>query len=322
MGSVQLFDAIRSFFDYLVSIEWWAVALAVLCHVAKIGARTRALRNTLAAAYAGTAVRWRSVFGAYSAGVGVNTLLPARGGDVLQLFLLKRGIEGATYPTLASGLLVLAIFDAVLASLLLLWAILATDALPGLDVIPRLPAIDWLWLFQHPRVAAVVSVVLTVVAFVAGVWAAKHIEAFWRRVAQGFTVVRSPQRYFRTVAAWQAVDWALRLATILLLLHAFGIPSTFVNATLAQVSQSLSTILPLTPAGIGTEQALLAYVLRGEAPTSALLSFSVGMRLVIGTVNVALGFAAIALILRTLRWREAVAQAREPELAAGEGRAR
>jgi uncharacterized membrane protein YbhN (UPF0104 family) len=317
MGAMQLFDAVRSFFDYLVSIEWWAVALAVLCHVAKIGARTRALRNTLASAYAASAVRWRSVFGAYTAGVGVNTLLPARGGDVLQLFLLKRGIEGATYPTLAAGLLVLAIFDAVMASVLLLWAIIATDRLPGLDVIPRLPGIDWFWLFQHPRVAAVVSAVLVVAAFVAGVWSAKHIEAFQRRVAQGFTVVRSPARYLRTVAAWQAVDWAFRLATILLLLHAFGIPANAFNATLAQVSQSLSTILPLTPAGIGTEQALLAYVLRGEAPTSALLSFSVGMRIVIGTVNIALGFAAIALILRTLRWRDAVAEAREPEVAAG-----
>jgi uncharacterized membrane protein YbhN (UPF0104 family) len=315
-----LFDAIRSFFDYLTSIEWWAVAAALLCHTGRLGARTRAQRNAIAAAYPSVPVRWRTAFGAYAAGVGVNTVVPARGGDVLQLFLLKRGIEGATYPTLASSLLVLALFDAAVASLLLVWALLATDALPGLDVIPRLPAIDWLWLFQHPEAAAVVSAVLVLVAFVAGIWSAKHIVAFRRRVGQGFAVVRSPARYARTVAAWQAVDWMLRIAGIMLFFHAFGIPATVVNAMLAQVSSSLSTILPLTPAGIGTEQALLAYVLQGEAPTSALLSFSVGMRIVTGAANVALGFAAIALILRTLRWREAVAETREPELAAGEGR--
>jgi uncharacterized membrane protein YbhN (UPF0104 family) len=316
----SLFDAVRSFFDYLASIEWWAVGLGVLCHLGKLGARTRALRNVLAAAYPAVSVRWRAVFGAYTAGVGVNTLLPARGGDVLQLFILKRGIEGATYPTLGAAFVVLAIFDAVLASLLLAWAVIATDALPGLDVIPRLPGIDWLWLFQHPQAAAAVTALLVALAFVAGVWSAKHIDAFRRRVAQGFSAVRAPARYVRSVAAWQALDWALRLTAIVLFLHAFGIPATLVNATLAQVSSSLSTILPLTPAGIGTEQALLAYVLRGEAPTSALLSYSVGMRIVIGAVNVALGFAAIALVLRTLRWREAVADSREPELAAPEGR--
>jgi uncharacterized membrane protein YbhN (UPF0104 family) len=72
------------------------------------------------------------------------------------------------------------------------------------------------------------------------------------------------------------------------------------------VTQSLSTILPLTPGGLGTEQALLVYVFRGDAPTAAVLSFSVGMRIVFITVNVLLGFAAIALMLRTLRWRRAV----------------
>jgi uncharacterized membrane protein YbhN (UPF0104 family) len=307
-----LLDAIRSFFDYLTSIEWWAVAAALGCHLGRVGARTRAQRNAIAAAYPSIDVRWRTAFGAYAAGVGVNTLLPARSGDVLQLFLLKRGIDGTTYPTLASSLLVLALFDAAAATLLLAWALLATDALPGLDVIPRLPAIDWLWLFQHPEAAAVVTAALVAAAFVVGVWSARHIEAFWRRVQQGFAVLRTPGRYARTIAAWQAVDWTLRIASILLFFHAFGIPATVVNAMLAQVSSSLSTILPLTPAGIGTEQALLAYVLRGEAPTSALLSFSVGMRIVTGVANVAIGFAAIAVILRTLRWRDAVAQAPEP----------
>jgi uncharacterized membrane protein YbhN (UPF0104 family) len=310
-----LLDAIRSFFDYLASIAWWAVAAALLCHFAKLAARTRAQRNAIGAAYPDVEVRWRTAFGAYAAGVGVNTILPARGGDVLQLFLLKRGVEGSTYPTLAAALLVLAIFDFVVALLLLLWALVATDALPGLDVIPRLPPIDWLWLFQHPEAAAIATAALVLVAFVAGVWSAKHIDAFRRRVAQGVAILRTPARYIRAVAAWQAVDWVLRLAAIAFFFHAFGIPATVGNAMLTQVSTSLSSILPLTPGGIGTEQALLAYVLRGEAPTSALLSFSVGMRIVVGVANVALGFAAIALILRTLRWRRAVGETREPEVA-------
>jgi uncharacterized membrane protein YbhN (UPF0104 family) len=77
-----------------------------------------------------------------------------------------------------------------------------------------------------------------------------------------------------------------------------------------QVTQSLSTILPLTPAGIGTEQGLLVYVFSGTASASKVLSFSVGMKLVLMTVNLVLGFGAIALMLRTLRWRHVLAESK------------
>ena len=39
--------------------------------------------------------------GAYIAGVGVNSIAPARGGDLVKLYLVKHRIEDATYPTLA-----------------------------------------------------------------------------------------------------------------------------------------------------------------------------------------------------------------------------
>ncbi len=78
------------------------------------------------------------------------------------------------------------------------------------------------------------------------------------------------------------------------------------NALRVQVTESLSTIVPLTPAGIGTAQALIVYVLSGQASRSTLLSLSVGMKTILSAVNVALGLAAIAVMLRTLHWRRAV----------------
>jgi uncharacterized membrane protein YbhN (UPF0104 family) len=302
-----LLDALDSFFDHLAAIAWGSAALAVLCHLGKIVARTRAWRNALAAAYPETDVPWRTTIGAYAAAIGVNAIVPARGGDILGLVILKRRIAGSRYPTLAASALVLAIFDVAVAFVLLVWA-LTQDALPGLDVIPRLPAIDWLWLFQHPRLAALVVGVLVVGSFGAGIWASSHIEAFWNRVRQGFAVLSSPHRYLGTVVVWQVVEWMLRLLTVFFFLRAFHVPATVTNALLVQVAQSLSAVLPLTPSGIGTEQALLAYVLSGEASTTALLSFSVGMRLIVIGVNVVVGFTAIALILRTLDWRSAVAR--------------
>jgi len=301
----DVLNAFAAFFDHLRSIAWIPVMLALACQLAKTAVRTRAWRNILAAAYPDSVVRWRSVFGSYAAGAGVNAIVPARGGDLLKLSLVKRRIEGATYATLASSLLVETIVDAVLSSLLLLWAF-QQHVLPGVHVLQRLPSVDWFWLFRHPRAAAAVAVGMLVAGFALGLWASARIAAFRARVAQGFTILRTPARYLRSVVVWQLADWVLRLAAIYFFLRAFHVTANLDNALRVQVTQSLSTIVPLTPAGIGTEQALIAYVLAGQASRTALLSLSVGMKAIISALNVALGALALAVMLRTLRWRRAV----------------
>jgi uncharacterized membrane protein YbhN (UPF0104 family) len=297
-----IFDATRAFFDGLASVHWGPLALAVLCHLLKVAARTRAWRNIVQAAYPRTNVRWRSVYGSYVAGVGVNAIVPARGGDVLKLYLLKHRVEGSTYPTLGATLLVDTLFDTVIASALVAWA-LAFGFLPGLDVIPRLPPIDWLYLFQHPRLGLGVAAALLVLVLVGLTWGSRKAADFWRRVRQGFAIVREPRDYLRYVALWDAVDWCLRLASIVFFLRAFGLPGGAENVALVQTTMSLATALPFTPGGVGTEQALLVYVFQGEAPTSALLSFSIGVKIVLTVVNVVVGFLAIAVMLRTFDWR-------------------
>jgi uncharacterized membrane protein YbhN (UPF0104 family) len=308
MGAVL--DAFSAFFDHLRAVAWVPVLLAVVCQLAKMGARSRAWRNVLAAAFPESRVRWRDVFGAYAAAVGVNSIVPVRGGDLLKLALVKRRIEGATYPALASSLFVETIVDVVLSGLLLLWA-LRQHVLPGVDVVHRLPSVDWFWLFRHPRAAAVAVAAALVGGFVLGLLAAARLAAFRRRIAQGVAILRTPGRYLRGVVAWQLVDWGLRLATIYFFLRAFHVGASLDNALRVQVTQSLSTIVPLTPAGIGTEQALVVYVLEGEASRSALLGLSVGMKAILSVLNIVLGLAALSAMLRTLRWRRAVEE--QPE---------
>jgi uncharacterized membrane protein YbhN (UPF0104 family) len=310
--------ALQSFFAHLSDVAWTPVLLGVLCHSVKMLVRTRAWRNVLAAAYPSSVVRWRSVFGAYAAGAGVNAILPARGGDLLKLYLVKHRVEGARYPTLAASLLVETIVDLALSSLLLLWA-LSEHVLPGVHLVRRLPAVDWFWLFRHPRLALVVVAVVVVASFLLGLVLAGRIAAFWQRVAQGLAILRTPALYLRRVVLWQLVDWSLRIATIYFFLRGFHIPATLDNALRMQVTQSLATILPLTPSGIGTEQALAVYVLAGQASRTALLSYSVGMELVLTVWNAALGAAALLLMLRSLRWRRTLAAAGRDRDASGPG---
>jgi glycosyltransferase 2 family protein len=295
-------DAIEAFWDYLASVQLMPLAIAICCHIAKTMCTSRAWRNVLAAAYPETRVRWLSIYGAYIAGVGVNSIFPARAGDVVRLTMAHRAVKGATYTTLVSSSLVLAIVDAVCAISLFAWAI-TQGVLPGLDVLPSLPSFDFRWLFEHERVGEIVllAVVFGLIALAA--WVSAHVEEFRQHVGQAFAVLHTPVRWLRTVVAWQLADWALRLTTIWFMLDAFRIDQSLRNVLLVQASQSLATLLPVSPGGVGTEQAFLVYTLRGAAPRTALLAFSVGMRLTLTTVNVVLGFAAILLTLRTLRIR-------------------
>lgn len=298
--------AARIFLTHLRDVAWLPVLFGLMCHAAKMLVRTRAWRNVLAAAYPGTRVRWRSVAGAYAAGSGVNAIAPARGGDVLKLYLVRHRIEGSSYLTLASSLLVETITDLTLSSALLAWA-LVTQVLPGVRLIRKLPEIDWSWLFRHPRLALVVVVVAVVASFVAGLLAAGRIAALRQRLAQGLTILRTPSAYLRKVVSLQLLDWSLRIATIYFFLRAFHIPATLDNALRVQVTQSLATILPITPSGIGTKQALLVYVLAHQETKVALLSFSVGMEILLTAWNVTLGIAALLLMVRSLRWRRRLA---------------
>jgi uncharacterized protein (TIRG00374 family) len=297
-------DAVEAFWDYLASVQPLPLAIAIGCHITKTMCTSRAWRNVLAAAYPETRVRWLPLFAAYVAGTGVNALFPARAGDVVRLAMAHRSIKGSTYTTLVSSSLVLAIVDVLLAIALFAW-VSTQGVLPSLDVLPSLPSFDFAWLLRHELIAetALVAVVLGIIAL--AIWARSHVADLRQRVRQAFTVVRTPARWLRTVVLWQLADWALRLATIWFMLDAFGIEQSPRNVLLVQGAESLATLVPISPGGVGTQQALLVYTLRGQASRSALLAFSVGMKLTLTCVNVIVGFTAILLTLRTLRFSRA-----------------
>ena len=303
----SVLHAIAVFFHHLAAVEWKWLALGILCQLAKLGAVSRAWRNIIKAAYPDRRVRWRQIYGAYVAGTGVNALIPARGGDVVRLFLAKRRVDGATYTTLVSTSLLQTLFDMVVAGCIVAWA-LTQHVLPGISVLksPSLPSLDYGWAFRHPTAGLILVGLLLLFGTALVAWIAERVEEFKAKVAQGFAAFRDRSYYLRHVVVWQVLDWSLRLAAVFFFLRAFGLPATFHNALLVQVSQSLATIFPFSPAGIGTEQALLLYIFRGVTSHSRALSFSVGMRVALIVVNVTLGLGAILVMLRTLRFRSEV----------------
>ena len=291
--------------DRVDDLGWGALLLGISFHVLRLLAVSRAWQNIIAAAYPGKEIRWRSIVAAVFAGVGINAIVPARGGEVVRIFLAKRSVEDSSYATVTSTVLLLGVFDLILAGSLVTWAGLA-GLLPGLDKLG--PSFDFGWAVDNPRGAVIGVLAVLAILLAVLLWFAEQIGDFKQRIAQGFAALRDFRFYLRRVALWQAVDWSCRLVAVLFFLSAFGLPATLHNALLVQVSAGLASLLPISPGGIGTEQAFLLYLFSGQVSNSALLAFSVGMRLTLMAVNAALGFAAIFVTLKTVDWRAHVAQ--------------
>jgi uncharacterized membrane protein YbhN (UPF0104 family) len=300
----EVLHAIRVFFEQLAGVEFGPLGIAVLCHLVKTACTSMAWRNSIAAAYPDQEVRWPPIYGAYVSAVGVNAVLPARGGDAVKLYLAHRSVPGSSYAALAATLGVMAIFDIVMGSLIFSYA-LTLGVLPGLGVLPHLPGFDFRWVGESPELAIVVGLAVVIFAIFGGYWLRFRVHDFKEHLRQGVAAVSDRRRYLREIAAWQAGDWLLRFVAIWFFLDAFGIDQTIRNVLLVQVTQSLATLVPVSPGGIGTEQAFIVYVFDRTVSTAKLLSFSVGMKLTLVVTNVAVGFTAIFLMLGHVRWREA-----------------
>ena len=308
----EFFHALRVFGDQLTDVGWLAVAVALALQLAKLVVRSIAWRNILQASYPETPVPRRPVLGAYLAGVGVNSIVPGRAGDLVKIYLVHRRVEGTTYTTLASTLVTETLLDFVLAGAILVWA-LTQGVLPSLDVLPSLHSFDWTWLIARTQTGA-----HRVRAaddrgdhrHLVGVPARRPLQA---EVGRGFWILRDWRRYAREVASWQLLSWVFRIASLYFFLKAFHVHASIHNALLAQVVDSLSTLLPFSPGGVGTKQGLLVYVLNGEASSSRLLAFSVGQYVGVTVFNVVVGAIAVYAMLRTLRLREILGRAKAAE---------
>ena len=280
-----------------------ALLLGLLLHVANLLLRATAWRNILAAAHPQHRFRWRTVSGAYLAGVGLNSVLPARGGDVMKIYLVHRRAPDTPYTTITTSLLAETLFDAVVGSLLLIWAFSAGVIPGGPDLSSRLAAFEWSFFAEHVRLLAFLVATLLIALAVFFSWLERRANRFWDGVKDGLAILTTPRRYLREVVALQATGWICRAGAMYFFLRAFGIPADLSDATLALSAGSIATLLPLTPGGIGPQQALLVYMFDGVAARSAVLSFSVGMQFAITLTNAVIGGTCLAVMLGRLPWR-------------------
>ena len=297
-------DAVGIFFHHLAAVKWSFLGLALGCHGVKLLFRAGAWRAILRAAYPGRKLKYRSALGAYVAGVGVNSIVPARGGDLVKLYLVRHRIQDSSYATLAPTLIVETLFDFVTGGLLLLWA-LTSGVLPTHRIYSRIPTVDWKFFLRHEHFTVILLIALAVGTLVAAIWIRARVRGFRERVALGFAILHDRPRFLKRVILPQSISWFLRIGSIYFFLLAFGVPASIHNALLVQVVDSLATLFPATPGGAGTKQGLTEFLFRGRGVShTLLLAFSVGMNIAITVANLLFGLIAMGLMAKTLSFKK------------------
>ncbi|MBA3302188.1 MAG: flippase-like domain-containing protein [Thermoleophilaceae bacterium] len=310
----SFFDAVESFFDSLASIRWGALALGLLAFVAYLSLRARASYNILRAAYPDERFPFLQIWGAYWAGYGFNSVIPARGGDLVRVFLTKSSVPHSSYPAVLASFSVELIFDFVFGSMILLFAF-TQGVFPKPPDFSKLNAFDLSYFAQHPRFALFVLTAVAIVALVAIAVLSVRVKAFWVRVRQGLTIVFDRRRYFRQVFAVQTAAWAFRFTAFWFLLEAFGVGGSVTNVLLVLGVNAVAAAVPFTPQGAGVQQALLAKVFAGTASGATVAAYSVGQQIALAALTFGIGFLSLVFIFRFRSFKEVIARGREERAA-------
>lgn len=299
----SFFDSVGEFFANLARVNWLTLVLGLACFGIYLTLRSRAWFHVLRAAYPDERFEWRRIWGAYFAAYGFNNVVPARGGDVMKLFLTKTSIPTSSYPAVGSSMFVELIYDATIAVPVLIFAF-TQGVFPKPPEFPDIGAFDLSFYASHPKGTLFALTVLGVLVFVGFALLSARVRAFWSRVRQGLVIIKDRRRYVREVFLVQFAGWLFRFAAFWCLLDAFGVGGSVRNVLLVLGVNAVAALVPFTPGGAGVQQALLVKVF---GSSSVVAAYSVGQQIAIGAFSLGVGFFALVTIFRFRSFREAIA---------------
>jgi uncharacterized membrane protein YbhN (UPF0104 family) len=298
----SFFDAVGSFFANLAAVQWPALILSLALFTAYLTLRARASFHILRAAYPETRISFRRVWGAYFAGYGFNAVVPARGGDVIRLFLTRNAVPGSTFSAIAAAFAVEFVFDITIAVPVLAYAF-SQGVFPKPPDFSDLPAFDLAFFASNPRFTLFLLTVIGIGVLVGFALLSARVRAFWSRVRQGLTILFDRRRYFREVWLVQFCGWLCRFAAFWFLLEAFNVGGSVSNVLLVLGVNAVAALVPFTPGGAGVQQALLVKVFGSGATVAA---YSVGQQIAIAALTFALGLASVIWIFKFRSFKEVI----------------
>jgi uncharacterized membrane protein YbhN (UPF0104 family) len=302
-------QAAEQFFDNISQLRVGSLGLALVCFGAYLLVRSRSSYNALRAAFPGETFPWRKVWGAYVAAYGLNGVVPAGGGSVVQLVLTRNAIRGSSFSTVASALCVGILFDSVMCVGILIYAF-TRGVFPKPSDFGGLSSFDIAFFGRNPQFTLFLVTALAVAGLVVFALLSRRIAAFMTDLRRGWAILGDRRRYLLGMCVPQACGWVLRGAAYYYLLDAFRLRATVGAAVLVLAVQVIAAIVPFTPGGAGVQQALLVVIFASTAPTDAVAVFSVGQQIALLIFTLAQGFAAIFFIFKYRSFRAVLRDSR------------
>ena len=204
---------------------WW-LAAGIVLHVVHQVVRTRGWWNIIRAAYPdATELRARDVTKAYLAGAGLNGIVPARGGDLAKLYLIRRRSPRTRWSTLIATFVPETLFETLVGIALVVWA-LSQGFLPVPTTPNELPSVDVSLVLNHPFISAAVAAGAGVGGALLFRWLRRRARDFLGRLRQGLAILESPRDFVTGVVTWQALGRVIRLGSLACFMAAFALPVT------------------------------------------------------------------------------------------------
>jgi uncharacterized membrane protein YbhN (UPF0104 family) len=311
-------DSVGSFFDNLAQLQVGSLGIALLAFGIYLTFRARAFFHILRAAYPGERIQFRRIWGAYVAAYGFNNVIPARGGDVIKLFLTRQSVPRSSYPAIGAAFAVELGFDVVMGVFILAFAF-SQGVFPKPPDFASLNAFDLSFFAGNLRFTLFLLTALAVLGLVAFALLSVRVKAFWARVRQGLTILRDRRRYLREVFLVQFAGWGFRFTAYWFMLEAFNVGGSVKNVLLVLGVNAVAAAVPFTPGGAGVQQAFLVQVFAGTAAGATIAAYSVGQQIAIACFSIGLGFVAIFAIFRFRSFKEVIAAGRAEREAEREG---
>ena len=313
-GIAEVTDAVGQFISDLGRIDVLSLLIGLLCFGVYLSLRARAFFHILRAAYPAERIQYRRIWGAYIAAYGFNNVVPARGGDVIKLFLTRSSVPRSSYPAIGAATMVEFGFDLSIGIPILIFAF-TQGVFPKPPEWADLDAFDLGFFFSHPRFSLFLLTAVAVLALVGFAVLSQRVKAFWARVRQGLTILWDRKRYFREVWLVQLSGWVFRFAAFFFLLEAFNVGGSVENVLLVLGVNAVAAAFPFTPGGAGVQQAFLVKVFAGTASSTTIAAYSVGQQIAIAVFSLGLGFLALATIFEFRSFKAVIAAGREARAA-------
>ena len=306
--------ALSLLFERAASVDPTLALLGVALYLVAQAVRTRGWHTILRTAYPDAdGLRARNTMAAYLAGAGLNGVIPARGGDIVKLWLVHRRIPGARYPTLAATFVPETLFETAFGIGLVIWA-LSQGFLPVPVSSGELPHLDVSFVIAHPVLSAVGAAGIAAAGLALYRLLHRRVGDLAARLAQGVVILRRPRAFLSGVASWQALGRLIRLGSLAAFMQAFSLPVTPATVVLVMAAQGGGRIIPLAPASAGLRLAMLSYgfvEVTGHAVDIAeITTFTFGVGAMLMLAGLAVGLCALAAELETWSPRTALATAR------------